>query len=111
DFFWPLGFLLAIGFWWAFIVNGVTVAGLAPWRVLFIAAAFPAFIAAIARVTIPESPFYHARHGRLAEAAAVLTRLTGRPVDPTSLAREAGAPKAPMGDLFRGALRRRSAVT
>src|SRR3989304_3428198 len=81
DFFWPLGFLLAIGFWWLFIVSGVTVAGLDPWRVLFVAAAFPAFIAAIARVTIPESPFYYARHGRLADAASLLTRLTGRPGD------------------------------
>jgi len=111
DFFWPLGFLLAIGFWWAFIVNGVTIAGLAPWRVLFLAAAFPALIAAVARVTIPESPFYHARHGRLAEAASILGRLSGKPVDPGSLAKESTTPRAPIGDLFRGALRRRSAVT
>ncbi len=111
DFFWPLGFLLAIGFWWLFIVSGATVAGLDPWRVLFVAAAFPALIAALARVTIPESPFYHARHGRLTEAASVLSRLTGRPVDPASLEREAAPPRAPMGDLFRGVLRRRSAVT
>jgi putative MFS transporter len=111
DFFWPLGFLLAIGFWWAFIVNGVTVAGLDPWRVLFIAAAFPAFIAAIARVTVPESPFYFARHGRLDESATVLTRLTGKHVDPASLTKERTAPKAPMRELFRGVLRRRSGVT
>ena len=111
DFFWPLGFLLAIGFWWAFIVNGVTVAGLAPWRVLFLAAAFPALIAAVARFTIPESPFYHARHGRLAEAAAILERLSGKPVDPRSLAKETTTPRAPMMELFRGVLRRRSAVT
>ncbi len=111
DFFWPLGFLLAIGFWWFFIVSGVTVAGLDRWRVLFVAAAFPAFIAAVARLTIPESPFYYARHGRLAEAASVLTRLTGRPVDAAFLTREQAVPKAPMAELFRGALRRRSGVT
>ncbi len=111
DFFWPLGFLLAIGFWWLFIVSGVTVAGLDPWRVLFVAAGFPALIAAIARVTIPESPFYYARHGKLAESASVLTRLTGKPVDPASLTREQAAPRASIRELFRGALRRRSGVT
>src|SRR5437016_5324807 len=111
DFFWPIGFLLAIGFWWAFIVQGVTVAGLASWRLLFVAAAFPAFIAFLARVTIPESPFFHARHGRLDEAARVLSKISGRPIDPTSLSREQAVPRAPISALFQGRLTRRSLVT
>src|SRR5437867_5053856 len=74
DFFWPLGFLLAIGFWWAFIVQGITVGGLDSWRLLFLVAAFPAFIAFLARVAIPESPFYYARHGKLDAAGSVLGR-------------------------------------
>jgi putative MFS transporter len=111
DFFWPIGFLLAIGFWWAFIVQGVTIAGLASWRVLFVAAAFPAFIAFIARFAIPESPFYHARHGRLKETASVLARITGREVDPNSLIQEKAIARAPMSALFSGSLARRSGVT
>ena len=67
DFFWPIGFLLAILFWWVFIVQGVTVGGIESWRILFLVAAFPAFIAFLARLTIPESPFFYARHGKLPE--------------------------------------------
>ncbi|HEV8595538.1 MAG TPA: MFS transporter [Thermoplasmata archaeon] len=111
DFFWPIGFLLAIGFWWAFLVQGVTVAGLASWRLLFIVAAFPAFIAFLARIAIPESPFYYARHGRLDEAAKVLTRIEGRPIDPAGLSREQGVPRAPLAALFQGSLLRRTVVT
>lgn len=111
DFFWPIGFLLAIGFWWVFIVPGPTVFGIDNWRVLFVAAAFPAFIAALARATIPESPFYYARHGRLEEAANVLSRVLGRPVDPAILSKEQAVPRAPITALFRGTLLRRSVVT
>lgn len=111
DFFWPLGFLLAIGFWWVFIVQGVTVAGIESWRLLFLVAAFPAFIAFLARITIPESPFYYARHGRLDASAAVLSRVTGKTVEPTVLAREQAVPRAPVAELFRGSFVRRSAVT
>ncbi len=111
DFFWPLGFLLAIGFWWVFIIQGVTLAGVESWRILFLVAAFPAFIAALARITIPESPFYFARHGRLEDSASVLGRITGKAVDPASLTKEQAVPKAPMRALFGPALARRSAVT
>ncbi|MBI4415401.1 MAG: MFS transporter [Euryarchaeota archaeon] len=111
DFFWPIGFLLAIGFWWVFIVQGVTVGGIESWRVLFVVAAFPAFIAFLARVTIPESPFYFARHGRLEEAASVLERIQGKPVSAAMLSREQAVPRAPIVALFRGALLRRSTVT
>ncbi len=111
DFFWPIGFLLAIGFWWFFIVQGATLAGVESWRILFVAAAFPAFIAFLARITIPESPFYYARHGRLQDSANVLSRVTGKNVDPASLTREQVIPRAPMQDLFKGALARRSGVT
>ena len=111
DFFWPVGFLLAIGFWWVFIVQGVTIGGLESWRTLFIAAAFPAFLAFIARISIPESPYYYARRNEMGRAAEILQRVTGRSVDPASLAKEVAIPKAPMGALFRGRLARRSLVT
>ncbi len=111
DFFWPIGFLLAIAFWWVFIVGGVTAFDLESWRVLFVVAAFPAFLAFLTRVWIPESPFYHARHGRMEEAARILERVSGLPVDPSSLSREQAVPQAPIAALFSGVLLRRSVVT
>ena len=111
DFFWPLGFLLAIGFWWAFIIQGVTLAGLEGWRTLFLVAAFPAFLAAAARLVIPESPFYYARHGRLDDAARVLSRMTGSSVPAAGLSPEQAVARAPASALFRGELLRRSIVT
>ncbi|MCI4371020.1 MAG: MFS transporter [Thermoplasmata archaeon] len=106
DFFWPIGFLLAIAFWWIFIVQGG-----GQWRLLFLVAAFPAFIAFLARITVPESPFYYARHGRLEDAAAVLGRVTGTTVSAGSLAREQAMARAPVAALFQGAFLRRSVVT
>jgi len=106
DFFWPGGFLLAIGFWYLFIVQ---LGG--AWRLLFLAAAFPAFLAYLFRRTVPESPYYLARQGRLEEAAAVLRRVSGRAVAAADIASEPAVLRAPVGALFRGDLLRRTAVT
>lgn len=106
DFFWPAGFLLAIAFWWVFIV---TLGG--AWRILFVVSAFPAFIAFLFRTTLPESPYFLARKGKLKDAARVLEKISGRPTDADTIAQEPTVPRAPVGDLFRGALRRRTAVT
>ena len=51
DFFWPVGLLLATGLSWVFLVQ---VGGDWGWRYLFLAAAFPAFLAFVARLTLPE---------------------------------------------------------
>src|SRR5437879_10157006 len=99
DFFWPIGFLLAIAFWWIFIIQGG-----GQWRLLFVVAAFPAFVAFLARITVPESPFYYARHGRLAEAAHVLKRVTARVVPVSSLSRELTTARAPLDGLHVGSL-------
>lgn len=104
DFFWPVGFLLAIGFWYGFIVQ------LDAWRILFVAAAFPAFVAFLFRRTIPESPYYLARQGRLEEAATVLQRVTHQEVSAADLHAEPVVPRAPWGALFAGALLRRTLV-
>jgi MFS transporter, putative metabolite:H+ symporter len=81
DFFWPIGLLLAIGLSWVFLdrLGGA-------WRWLFVAAALPAFLAAAVRRTLPESPYWLARRGRLAEAAGVLGAITGQPISSESLA-------------------------
>ena len=106
DFFWPGGFLLAILFWYVFIID---LGG--AWRLLFLVAAFPAFVAYLFRRAVPESPYYLARQGRLEEAAQVLRKVSGRDVRAEDLAAEPSIPRAPVASLFRGDLRRRTAVT
>src|SRR5215218_85047 len=80
DFWWPVGLLLATGLSWVFI--GHNIGGDWSWRWLFLAAAFPAFLAFVVRRTLPESPYFLARRGRGREAAEVLTEITGRQVEP-----------------------------
>ncbi|HEX5467667.1 MAG TPA: MFS transporter [Gaiellaceae bacterium] len=82
DFFWPVGLLLATGLSWVFLDQ---IGGDWSWRYLFLAASFPAFLAFFARLSLPESPYFLARSGRTKEAAGVLERITGRPVEPDEL--------------------------
>lgn len=108
DFWWPVGLLLATFLSWIFI--GHSVGGDNSWRWLFLAASFPAFLAFTVRRTLPESPYYLARHGRSQEAAEVLSEITGRPVQ----AGELTAPEEPRSsvrDLFVGRLRSRTTTT
>jgi MFS transporter, putative metabolite:H+ symporter len=104
DFFWPIGLLMAIGLSWVFLdrLGGA-------WRWLFVAAALPAFLAYVARRTLPESPYWLARRGRLTEAADVLGGITGHPVDGDSLA-VSEEPSSSPRELFRTPLRATSAV-
>lgn len=83
DLFWPVGLLLATGLSWLFLEQ---VGGDWSWRYLFAAAAFPAFLAFVARLTLPESPYWLARRGRKREAAEVLTRITGKQIGAAELA-------------------------
>jgi MFS transporter, putative metabolite:H+ symporter len=104
DFFWPVGLLLAIGLSWVFLdqLNGA-------WRWLFVAAALPAFLAAMVRRALPESPYWLARRGRLAEAAGVLGAITGHPVDGDALA-ASDEPGSSPRELFGPRLRTTSVV-
>lgn len=106
DLFWPLGLLLATGLSYIFLVQ---VGGDWSWRWLFLAASFPAFLAFVARLSLPESPFYLARKGRTKEAAAVLEQITGEPVSA-----EAVSPpeeqRSSVKELLAPGLRRTSAV-
>ncbi|HZB85921.1 MAG TPA: MFS transporter [Gaiellaceae bacterium] len=83
DLFWPVGLLLATGLSWLFLAQ---VGGEWSWRYLFLAAAFPAFLAFVVRLSLPESPYFLTRRGRTKEAAEVLTGITGRYVEPARLA-------------------------
>src|ERR671911_663912 len=104
DFFWPVGLLMAIGLSWVFLdrLGGA-------WRWLFVAAALPAFLAYVARRALPESPYWLARRGRLAEAASVLGGITGHPIDSESLA-VTEEPSSSPRELFGPRLRATSAV-
>src|SRR6266511_1278791 len=74
DFWWPGGLLLATGLSWVFLDR---IGGDWSWRYLFLAASFPAFMAFVVRLSLPESPYFLARRGRTREAAEVLSEITG----------------------------------
>ena len=105
DFFWPVGLLLATGLSWLFLEQ---VGGDWGWRYLFLVASFPAFLAFVARLSLPESPYFLARRGRKIEAARVLSGITGKPVSPESL--EAAPEASSSVTELAGAPLRRSAV-
>jgi MFS transporter, putative metabolite:H+ symporter len=83
DFWWPVGLLLATGLSYVFLGPTFDRFGDWSWRYLFVAAAFPAFLAFLVRRALPESPYFLARRGRSREAAEVLTEIAGRPVAET----------------------------
>ncbi len=104
DFFWPIGLLIAIGLSWVFLdrLDGA-------WRWLFVAAALPAFLAYAVRRTLPESPYWLARRGRLTEAAGVLGAITSQPISSESLAVSVEPSSSPR-ELFGSRLRATSMV-
>jgi putative MFS transporter len=110
DFWWPVGLLVATGLSYLFLGPSFDRFGDWSWRYLFLAAAFPAFLAYVVRRTLPESPYFLARSGRSHEAADVLEEITGRPVEPG----EVSAPPEPessVRELAEPALRGRSVTT
>jgi MFS transporter, putative metabolite:H+ symporter len=110
DFWWPVGLLLATGLSYIFLGPTFDRFGDDSWRYLFLAAAFPAFLAFLVRRTLPESPYFLARRGRSKEAAEVLTEITGRPVSADQVD-AAPEPRSSARELLTGALRGRAFVT
>jgi MFS transporter, putative metabolite:H+ symporter len=110
DFWWPVGLLVATGLSYLFLGPTFDRFGDWSWRYLFLAAAFPAFLAFVVRRTLPESPYFLARQGRSDEAAEVLTEITGRPVEPAAFA-ASEEPRSSVRDLFADRLRGRAVTT
>jgi MFS transporter, putative metabolite:H+ symporter len=104
DFWWPIGMLFAVGLSWVFLAQLGN-----EWRWLYVAAAFPAFLAFVARLTLPESPYWLARQGRKEEAARVLGEITGRAVESSALETPAQV-RSSVSELAGRALRRTSLV-
>jgi putative MFS transporter len=106
DFFWPIGFFFALllSYYFLAILGN-------DWRLLFVAAAFPAFIAFIFRRMVPESPYYLARSGRIEEAGKVLSKVTGRLISAADIKPEASAQRMGISSLFSRNLLRSSGVT
>jgi MFS transporter, putative metabolite:H+ symporter len=110
DFWWPVGLLLATGLSYIFLGPTFDRFGDDSWRYLFLAAAFPAFLAFLVRRTLPESPYFLARHGRSKEAAEVLSEITGRPVAEGELEAPPES-RSSVRELVGGALRGRAFAT
>ena len=106
DFFWPIGLLLATGLSYVFLD---LVGGDWSWRYLFLAASFPAFMAFVVRLSLPESPYFLARQGRTREAADVLTEITGEPVEADAF-EAPPEPRSSLRELLAPGLRRTSVV-
>ena len=71
DSFWPVGNLVALFLAYTFLVIGGN-----NWRLMFLAASFPAFLIYFIRKTVPETPYYLARKGLVNEAVKVLEYIT-----------------------------------
>src|SRR3989440_12505522 len=110
DFWWPVGLLLATGLSFLFLGPNFNRFGDWSWRYLFLAAAFPAFLAFVVRRTLPESPYFLARSGRSSEAAEVLEEITGRHVEPGEF-NVPEEPRSSVRDLFAERLRGRAVTT
>ena len=110
DFWWPVGLLIATGLSFLFLGPNFNRFGDWSWRYLFLAAAFPAFLAFVVRRTLPESPYFLARHGRSREAAEVLEEITGREVEPGEVTAPP-EPESSVRELVEPALRGRAATT
>ena len=110
DFWWPVGLLLATGLSFLFLGPNFHRFGDWSWRYLFLAAAFPAFLAFLVRRTLPESPYFLARHGRSREAAEVLSEIAGERVEEGDF-EAPSEPRSSIRDLVTGALRTRAITT
>src|SRR4029078_271010 len=88
---------------WIFI--GHDVGGTNSWRWLFLAASFPALLAFVVRLTLPDTRSFLARPGRSKEAAEVLTEITGKPVEPGELTAPPEEPRSSVRELLEHKLR------
>jgi putative MFS transporter len=84
DAFWPIGNIIAVLLAWLWLSALVSPQGtimvpflgaVAGWRILFVSAAFPAFLVFIIRTQLNETPYFLAKEGRIDEANAQLAAI------------------------------------
>jgi len=122
DAFWPLGNLLAVGLAWLFLsalaspagsVGLPVVGAVAGWRVLFVAAAFPALLVFVIRRQLRETPYFLARTGNVDEAnerIRAIAEENGEPFEPVAADAVCERTTATFSRLFEPDLRRRTAT-
>jgi len=117
DAFWPLGNALAVVLAWIFLgllgdtVTLPVVGAVAGWRLLFVAAAFPAFFVFVIRVGLSETPYYLARTGQIEAANDRLRAIadeSGGTYEPIEAADVERRESAGVRDLFAPRLRSRT---
>lgn len=84
DAFWPIGNILAVLLAWLWLsalagpqgmVTVPVLGAVAGWRILFVSAAFPAFLVFIIRSQLNETPYFLAKEGRIDEANAQIAAI------------------------------------
>lgn len=93
-------FLMVSGFSGCAIVSAFVIPALG-WRAMFVIGAFPALFAPLVLLTLPESPRWLARLGRLDATNRALARLGAPPVNAdVNLTLREEAPRIPIAALF-----------
>ncbi len=120
DAFWPAGNLLAVGLAWVFLsvlpggqgVVAVPILGdVEGWRLLFVAASFPALLTFVIRSRLAETPYFLAQQGEL-EAAndriREIAETNGEPFSPITADAVTTKAAATFSRLFEADLRTRT---
>lgn len=120
DAFWPVGNLLAVLLAWLFLsvfpggdgaVSLPLVGSVAGWRLLFVAASFPALLVFVIRSQLAETPYYLASRGDLEGANRRLKEIATEndaPFEPISASEVTREPRATFSRLFESDLRRQT---
>jgi len=121
DAFWPVGNLLAVGLAWLFlsvlpdggVITLPVVGAVAGWRLLFVAAAFPALLVFFIRSGLQETPYYLALRGNVEAANARLREIAainGQPFEGIDADAVERTPRTTVSRLFAPDLRRQTAM-
>jgi len=122
DAFWPIGNILAVVLAWVFLAalpgEGGAVAvpvlgAVAGWRLLFVAASFPALLVFVIRSQLHETPYFLARTGDVAGANERIREIAeenGEPFEPIDADQVEVRPTASFSRLFETDLRKQTVM-
>ncbi|MFB6297223.1 MAG: MFS transporter [Salinirussus sp.] len=122
DAFWPIGNILAVLLAWVFLaalpgdggtVTVPVVGAVAGWRLLFVAASFPALLVFVIRSQLRETPYFLARTGDVEGAndrIREIAETNDRPFEPIDADEVEVAPTANFSRLFQTDLRKQTVM-